>query len=137
MRIFRSACVATAVFLLVGCEGKSDLSESKPAPNKQAALADADSGKQRQGEHDTQIVAVGCGLCQFDQQDEEGCELFVRIDDAVLPVDGVDIDALGDAHAADGLCNQIRTARAVGEVRDGRFVATNVELLPHDAGTEP
>ena len=78
------------------------------------------------------FVDAGCGKCLFDLPDAD-CALAVRIDGRALRVDGVDIDALGDAHAADGLCNAVRRARATGEVRDGRFRAASIELLPADA----
>lgn len=74
-------------------------------------------------------VEAGCGKCMYDLQDAD-CALAVRIDGRVLRVVGVDIDALGDAHAADGLCNAVRTARASGLVEGDEFRATKIELLP-------
>ena len=78
------------------------------------------------------LVEAGCGKCLFDLPDAD-CALAVRIDGKALRVDGVDIDSLGDAHAADGLCNAVRRARATGAVRDGRFHAASLELMPADA----
>ena len=51
-------------------------------------------------------------------------------EDTAYYVDGTGIDDHGDAHAADGLCNAVRRARVTGHVEDGRFTATQFELLP-------
>lgn len=75
------------------------------------------------------LVEAGCGKCMYGLPDAD-CALALRIDGRVHPVAGVDIDSLGDAHAADGLCNAVRQARATGSVEDGRFRATSIELLP-------
>ena len=74
------------------------------------------------------LVEASCGQCNFDLPGE-GCDLAVRLDGEAYFVDGTDIDEHGDAHAADGLCNAIRTARVEGHVSGGRFQATSFELL--------
>lgn len=60
----------------------------------------------------------------------DGCDLAVRIDGKSYYVDGSSIDDHGDAHGDDGLCNSIRKAKVSGEIVDGHFVATSVEVLP-------
>jgi carboxyl-terminal processing protease len=75
-----------------------------------------------------QIVQAGCGQCLFDMPGD-GCDLAVRIAGVALFVDGSGIDDHGDAHAADGLCNQIRQAIASGTIRGGRFVADEFRLV--------
>ena len=59
----------------------------------------------------------------------DGCDLAVRIDGNAYYVDGSSIDDHGDAHGDDGLCNCIRKAKVSGEIVDGRFVATSVEVI--------
>ena len=74
------------------------------------------------------VVEAACGQCQFDL-DGTGCDLAIRLDGETWFVDGTAIDDHGDAHAADGFCNAIRSARVTGRVENGRFVATEFELL--------
>lgn len=78
---------------------------------------------------DRRIVEAGCGQCLFGLPGD-GCDLAVRFDGAARFVDGSHIDAHGDAHGADGLCNAVRRAEVQGEVRADRFVATSFRLLP-------
>ena len=73
-------------------------------------------------------VEASCGQCQF-KLPGKGCDLAVRIAGQSYFVDGVHIDQLGDAHAADGFCNAIRQARVTGQIKNGRFVAASFELL--------
>lgn len=57
------------------------------------------------------------------------CELAVRIGGAVFFVDGTGIDDHGDAHAGDGLCNQVRQALVSGRIEGGRFIANEFRLI--------
>ncbi|MCC6233575.1 MAG: glycoside hydrolase family 97 protein [Verrucomicrobiales bacterium] len=75
------------------------------------------------------VVETSCGECQFGMPGA-GCDLALRVSGRAYFVDGVHLDSLGDAHAADGLCNAVRHARVTGEVRAGRFHASTFELLP-------
>ncbi len=75
------------------------------------------------------VVEAACGECKFGLKGND-CDLAIRVDGHSYFVDGVNPDALGDAHAKDGICEAIRQARVTGEVRDGRFVATSFVLLP-------
>ena len=84
----------------------------------------------------SQVVEASCGECQFGM-DGEDCDLAVRIDGEAYYVDGSNTDDHGDAHAADGICNAIRQAVVVGEVVDGRFVASAFELLPYGGEAAP
>jgi hypothetical protein len=74
------------------------------------------------------MVDASCGQCQLGLPGQ-GCDLAVRIDGEAYFVDGSGIDDHGDAHAHDGLCNAVRRARVSGHVVDGRFQATELELL--------
>lgn len=75
------------------------------------------------------VVPAACGECLFGMKGK-GCDLAVKIAGRAYYVDGVKMDDLGDAHAADGMCNAVRQARVTGEIRGGRFVASKFELLP-------
>jgi hypothetical protein len=75
------------------------------------------------------VVDVSCGQCQFGMK-AQGCALAVRLDGKSYLVDGASLDDFGDAHAADGFCNAVRQAEVIGEVKNGRFVATYFKLVP-------
>ena len=75
------------------------------------------------------MVEAACGECKFGLKGKD-CDLAIRIGAHTYFVDGVNADRLGDAHAADGICESIRKARVTGAVKGGRFVATSFELLP-------
>ena len=75
------------------------------------------------------VVDAACGECLFGLPGK-GCDLAIRWNGRAWFVDGVELDSLGDAHAADGLCQAVRQARVTGEFRKGRFHATTFELLP-------
>ena len=78
---------------------------------------------------DPTVVEAACGECKFGMKGKD-CDLAVRIGAHTYFVDGVNADRLGDAHAADGICESIRKARVTGAVKGDRFVATSFELLP-------
>ncbi len=82
-----------------------------------------------QEKKEVQVVEVSCGQCQFGMK-SKGCDLAVRLDGKTYFVDGAKLDAFGDAHAEDGFCNAVRKAEVIGEVKEGRFVATYFKLLP-------
>ena len=82
--------------------------------------------------HEPTVVEASCGECQFGLKGD-GCDLAIRVHGHAYYVDGVKLDDLGDAHAADGLCKSIRMARVTGEVRGGRFVASSFKLEPTPA----
>ena len=76
------------------------------------------------------IVETACGLCQFDRTDRKGCNLAVKIDGKTYFVEGTSIDDHGDAHGNDGFCNTIRKAQVSGEIKNGKFYATEYKVLP-------
>lgn len=78
-------------------------------------------------------VETACGECQFHMKGDS-CDLAVRIDGRGYFVKNIDIDSLGNAHGAQGLCNAIRKARVTGRVEGNRFVAEQFTLLPPEAG---
>ena len=54
----------------------------------------------------------------------------MRFDGNAYYVTGSSIDDHGDAHAADGLCNVVRPAEAIGRIEDRTFVAERIVLIP-------
>lgn len=76
-----------------------------------------------------EIVEVACGECQFAMRGT-GCDLAVRHQGNSYFVVGSDIDDHGDAHAANGLCNMVRKAKVSGEIKDAKFHAQRLELVP-------
>lgn len=79
-----------------------------------------------------QIVEASCGQCQFGMKDlkPNSCDLAIRVDGKSYFVDGAGIDDFGDAHASDGFCNAVRTARVSGTIDGNQFHATAFVLLP-------
>lgn len=75
-------------------------------------------------------VDFGCATCIYDMEGVTGCVLAVEIEGAYYLVDGVDIDDLGDAHAADGLCLVERRGTITGAIEGDRFTAASASLLP-------
>lgn len=76
-----------------------------------------------------QVAEVSCGQCKFGLDSEDGCSLAVRVDDKAYFVEGFNIDDFGDAHDEHtGFCEVIRKGEIVGEVVDGKFVASSIKL---------
>ena len=85
------------------------------------------------GQVEAFVANVSCGQCNL-ELDRDECDLAIRREEATYSVDGFSMDDLGDPHDEDGLCNEIRQAKA----KDGRFLATLIEFLPvEEAAEEP
>ena len=76
-----------------------------------------------------QIIEAACGQCQFNMTEKSGCDLAVRMNGKYYFVDNTNIDDHGDAHADDGFCSTVRTARVQGEIVEGRFKVGSFELI--------
>ena len=76
-----------------------------------------------------QIVEAACGQCQFNRDQQGGCDLAVRIDSVYYFVEGSKIDDHGDAHSDAGLCNSIQKAEVKGTIKDGKFYSELFTLL--------
>ncbi len=106
MKLIPAALVTGAMLLFAGCATSRSVVFTSPTE-----------------------VEAACGQCLLGLEGE-GCDLAVHIQGHSYYVDGVHLDSLGDAHAADGMCEVIRKARVTGEVKDGRFVASSFHMLP-------
>jgi hypothetical protein len=78
-----------------------------------------------------QVVEVSCGKCKLGLAGKT-CDMAVRIDGKAYYADGANIDAFGDAHAHDGMCNAIRKAEVQSELVDNRFKISYIKILPED-----
>ncbi len=117
IQLFHFAVACGSLLLLSGCEtGSMDASGAAAVESQTVAVVD-------------QVVEASCGQCQFGMEGS-GCDLAVRIDGKSFYVDGSSIDDHGDAHGEDGMCNCVRQATVTGEVKNGRFVATTIKVLP-------
>ncbi len=101
--------------------------ESSTVSENQAAS----SHEAQETQISSQVVEASCGQCQFGMEGN-GCDLAIRIDGKSYYVVGSSIDDHGDAHSDDGLCNCVRKAKVTGEIKDGRFAATGIEVLPNE-----
>jgi len=76
-----------------------------------------------------QIVFASCGQCQFNMTEKSGCDLAVKIDGKSYFVKGSTIDQHGDAHATNGFCNTVRTAKVKGFIKGDKFITESFELI--------
>ena len=76
-----------------------------------------------------QKVEISCGQCNFNM-DGNACDLAIRIGDNTYFTDGSSIDDHGNSHATDGFCSVIRKAIVSGEIKNERFIASEIEILP-------
>ena len=69
-------------------------------------------------------VEVACGSCIYEMEGVQGCKTAVKIDGKPYLVTGGSLDA----HTS-GLCSGEKQAVVAGEVKDGKFVASKIELV--------
>ena len=74
-----------------------------------------------------EAIEVGCGSCIYGMDGVEGCVTAVKVGDKHYLVTGVELDA----HSS-GLCDSAKQAKVAGEVRDGKFVASKIELVSNE-----
>jgi len=116
MKLFIAMSLAvSAVFSLSGCGNDSAAESNDDLVGSRAQAME---------------VEFGCATCIYGMEGVTGCVLAVGIEGEYHLVDGVDIDDLGDAHAADGLCLVERQGTITGAIEGDRFVATSASLLP-------
>ena len=104
-----------AAIVLGGCPAKEEAAPTTPPTEEtDAALIKLSDAK----------IEAGCGMCKYSIEDVNSCSLAVKTDDGkTYMVEGSDISA----HDA-GLCKTTLPATASGEVKDGKFVASAIEL---------
>ena len=105
---------AVTALLLTACQSKLNTTQVTNSPPEQVEAF---------------VANVSCGQCKLELDGDE-CDPAIRLEEATYFVDGISIDDLGDPHDEDGLCNKIRQAKVQGKVKDGRFLATLIELFP-------
>ena len=74
------------------------------------------------------LVQTSCGMCNFSMKSQKECNLAIQIGEKSYLVQGTKMKELGDPHAKDGMCNAIRVANVVGNVKDDVFLADSFEL---------
>lgn len=121
MKKLANVIIVIGLFLTVGCQSSTVVSTDS-----------TQTGSSDQQMHlVSQVVDASCGECQF-KMEGNGCDLAVRINGKSYYVDGAKMGDYGDAHSEHGMCNAIRKAKVTGEIKDGRFVASDFELLSAD-----
>jgi len=90
-----------------------------------------EAASEKKNNPEPHIVEASCGQCNFGMKGG-GCSLAVKIDDKAYFVDGVNLHDVGDAHAADGMCNVVRKAEVEGSIVNDRFQASSFKLLPQE-----
>jgi hypothetical protein len=76
-----------------------------------------------------QVVPASCGTCNFDMKGD-GCAMAVKVGGQAYFVDGIEKIHKAEMHEEGGICVAIRQAKVSGEVVNGRFVASSLDLLP-------
>ena len=74
------------------------------------------------------LVQTSCGMCNFSMKSQKECNLAIQIGEKSYLVKGTKMSELGDPHAKDGMCNAVRVANVVGNVKDDIFLADSFEL---------
>jgi|TARA_B100000408_G_C10131782_1_gene154478 hypothetical protein len=74
------------------------------------------------------LVQASCGMCNFSMKRQKECNLAIQIGEKSYLVKGTKMAELGDPHAKDGMCNAVRVANVVGNVKDDIFLADSFEL---------
>ena len=74
------------------------------------------------------LVKTSCGMCNFTMKNQKECNLAIQIGEKSYLVQGTKMAELGAPHAKDGMCNAVRVANVVGNVKDDIFLAVSFEL---------
>ena len=81
------------------------------------------------------LVQASCGMCNFSMKSQKECNLAIQIGEKSYLVQGTKMKELGDPHAKDGMCNAVRVANVVGNVKDDIFLADSFELQKNQIKT--
>ena len=82
------------------------------------------------------LVQVSCGMCNFSMKSQKECNLAIQIGEKSYLVQGTKMSELGDPHAKDGMCNAVRVANVVGNVKDDVFLVDSFELQKNQRKTK-
>jgi hypothetical protein len=78
----------------------------------------------------TYKVLASCGICQFDMNTKNGCELAILYGEKKYLVDGSSLQDHGDEHDPEGgMCEKIRKAEVKGTFKEDKFLSTSFVLL--------
>ena len=81
------------------------------------------------------LVQASCGMCNFSMKSQKECNLAIQIGEKSYLVQGTKMSEMGDPHAKDGMCNAVRVANVVGNVKDDIFLADSFELQKNQIKT--
>jgi len=122
----RFALATCALVAVAGCSEKSE--ETQEAPTSQAAAVDsaiesASAATIQNVAFTDATLEIGCGMCIYEMDGVDGCTTAAMVNGMPFLVTGVEFNA----HAS-GLCGGAKQAVVSGEVKDGAFVATKIEV---------
>ena len=127
MRALTLGLGLTLLFAL-GCRSEEEPAEANNPVSEasEAAQEAVESGETTVGEAMATLTSakVGCAGCIYNLEGAQGCQLAVKVGGEAMFVTG---DHGINAHTA-GLCSGEKDAQVAGEVVDGKFVATKVEI---------
>ena len=75
------------------------------------------------------FVISSCGMCNFGYKKIKGCNLTIKIDDKVYPVEGSKIHDHGDPHSEEGFCSAVRIAYVSGKIKKNTFYSDSFTLI--------
>ena len=75
------------------------------------------------------FVISSCGMCNFGYKKIKGCNLTIKIEDKVYPVEGSKIHDHGDPHSEEGFCSAVRIAYVSGKIKKNTFYSDSFTLI--------
>ena len=75
------------------------------------------------------FVISSCGMCNFGYKKSRGCNLAIKIEDKIYPVEGTKIHDHGDPHSEEGFCNAVRIAYISGKIKKNKFYSNSFTLI--------
>ena len=120
MKILIPAFICIISLFITSCDEETAPAQTEP----QATITEgADKAEKSSPEPAVGTHEVGCATCIYDMKGVEGCVTAVKVGDIAYLLAGAELDA----HKV-GLCNGSKRANAKGEVKEGKFVATSIEI---------
>ena len=58
-----------------------------------------------------------------------GCNLAIKIEDKIYPVEGTKIHDHGDPHSKEGFCSAVRIAYVSGKIKKDKFYSDSFTLI--------